>query len=144
VVQGRPIQGGEENGGKLIVCVDPVVENWEYKLAKHSKNYATTHRRTRDMPKDFMNYQACWKNKRMQAIYANTVLPWLDIKAVLVLCFGSICKYKLIDSANMSDDWLAVHVCLGISQCFCLRVATIFAKPFLRASMDAEWSNYVS
>ena len=91
-----------------------------------------------------MDYQACWKNKRMQEIYANTVLLWLDIKATLVLCFGGFCKYKLIDSANMSDDWLAVHICLGISQCFGLRVAANFAKPFLRASMDAEWSNFVS
>jgi hypothetical protein len=51
----------------------------------------------------------------MQEIYDDTVLPWLDIKAASVLYFGGIYKYKLIDSANISDDRLTVHDCPGIS-----------------------------
>jgi hypothetical protein len=54
-----------------------------------------------------MDYLAQWKNKRMQETYANTVLLWPDIKAASVLCFGGICKYKLLDSLRISDDWLA-------------------------------------
>jgi hypothetical protein len=53
-----------------------------------------------------MDYRAHWKNKRMQEIYADTVFPWPDIKASSVLCVGDMCKYKLIESANISDDWL--------------------------------------
>jgi len=123
--------------------VDPSVENSGYKLANHStKKYATTHGR-RGVLKDFMDYRARWKNKRMQDTYADTVLPWPDIKAASSLCFGGICKYKLLDSLRISDEWLAYHVCPGITQCFGMSVAAILAKPLLWASMDEEFSDYV-
>ena len=95
------------------------------------------------MPKDFMDYWARWQSKRIQETYTNTVMPWPDIKAALALCFGSICKYKLKESVNISDEWLAYHVCPGIQQCFGMSVAAILAKPLLWACMDEVWRDYV-
>jgi hypothetical protein len=94
---------------------DPVVANSRSALASHStKKYATTHGRRRGVPKDFMDYRARWRSKRIQEAYTDTVLPWPDIKAALVLCFGGICKYKLKESVNISNEWLADHVCPAI------------------------------
>ena len=72
---------------------DPAVANSHNALANHStKKYATTHGRRRGVPKDFMDYRARWQSKRIQEAYTDTMLPWLDIKAALVLCFGGIHK----------------------------------------------------
>ena len=79
----------------------------------------------------------------MQETYMDTVLPWPDIKAASVLCFGGICKYKLKESVKLSDEWLADHVCPGIQQCFGMSVAAILAKPLLWACMDEVWCDYV-
>jgi len=70
------------------------------------------------VPKDFMDYRACWQSMIIQETYAITVLPWPDIKAALILCFVSKFKYKLKESVNISDEWLVDHVCPGIQQCF--------------------------
>ena len=112
---------------------DPAVANSRNSLANHStKKYATTHGRRRGVPKDMMDYWARWKSNRIQESYNDTVLPWPDIKAASSLCFGGICKHKLKDSVNISDEWLAHHICPGIQQCFGLSVVT-HAKPLLCA-----------
>jgi hypothetical protein len=52
-----------------LFVIDPAVENLEYKLANHStKKFETTHarRRRRGVMKDFTDYRARWKNKRIQ------------------------------------------------------------------------------
>ena len=122
---------------------DPAVANSHNSLANHStKKYVTTHGRTRGVPKDMMDYWARWKSKRIQESYTDTVLPWLDFKAASMLCFGGICKYKLKDSVNISDEWLAHHICPGIQQCFGLRVAAILAKPLLWTCMDEAQHDY--
>lgn len=75
-----------------------------------------------------MDIRARWKShKRIQDTYADTFLPWPDIKAASVLCMGGICKYKLKAGVNISDNWLANHVCPGIQSCFGPRVADILA-----------------
>jgi hypothetical protein len=142
-------KGGLYNAIKSIVksatfVCDPVVANSPNPLANHStKKYATTHGRRRGVPKDFMDYRARWRSKKIQETYTDTVLPWPDIKAASTLCFGGICKYKLKPSVTISDEWLADHVCPAIQQCFGLSVAAILAKPLLWACMDEVWSDYV-
>jgi hypothetical protein len=124
--------------------VDPAASS-NQTLANHStKKYATTHGRRRGVPKDFMDVRARWKaQKRIQDTYADTFLPWPDIKAASVLCLGGICKYKLKSDVNISDNWLSNHVCPGISSCFGPRVAAILAKPLLWAAMDDVWCDYL-
>jgi hypothetical protein len=79
-----------------LFVIDPAVENSEYKLANHStKKFATTHARRRGVMKDFTDYWARWKNKRIQEQYADVVLLWPDIKTASTLCMGGICKYKI-------------------------------------------------
>ena len=63
---------------------DPAVANSRSTLANHStKKYATTHGRRRGVLKDFMDYRARWRSKRIQEVYTDTVLPWPDKG-----CFG--------------------------------------------------------
>jgi hypothetical protein len=51
----------------LLFVIDSAVENSEYKLANHStKKFATTHARRRGVLKDFTDYRARWKIKRIQ------------------------------------------------------------------------------
>ena len=85
------------------------------------------------MPKDFVDYRARWKSKRIQEQYADTVLPWPDIKTASKLCVGGICKYKLKQGCGLSDEWLIAHVAPGIRECFGDGVAAILAKPLLWA-----------
>ena len=93
-----------------LFVLDPTVQNWEYKLANHStKKFATAHGQRRGVPKDFMDYQARWKNKWMQDIYANVILPWPDVKAASALCMGRICKYTIVESCHISNEWLAAR-----------------------------------
>ena len=124
--------------------VDPAASS-DAILANHStKKYATTHGRRRGVSKDFMDVRARWKTqKRIQDTYADTVLPWPDIKAASVLCMGGICKYRIKSGLNISDNWLANHVCPNIQYCFGPRVAAILAKPLLWAAMDESWSDYL-
>ncbi|KAL7513414.1 hypothetical protein ACHAXN_010510, partial [Cyclotella atomus] len=86
----------------LYSCISSIVKSEEFvvdpaassnqTLANHStKKYATTHGRRRGVPKDFMDVRARWKaQKRIQDTYADTFLPWPDIKAASVLCLGGI------------------------------------------------------
>ncbi|KAL9179019.1 hypothetical protein ACHAXT_011992 [Thalassiosira profunda] len=110
-----------------------------YRLGVHStKKFATTHARRRGVPKDFTDYRARWKNKRIQETYADTVLPWPDIKSASKLCMGGICLYKLKPGSGLSDEWLIEHVTPAIRARFDDGVAAILARPLLWACLDAE------
>lgn len=114
------------------------------KLGVHStKKYATTKARSSGVPRDFIDYRARWRNKRMQEIYADTVLPWPDIKTASKLCVGGICMYKLKDGCGLSNEWLSEHVAPAIQQCFGSGVAEILAKPLLWACLDEECASMV-
>ncbi len=93
--------------------------------------------------KDMMDYSARWKSKRIQESSTDTVLPWPDIKAASVLCFGGVRMDNMKESVNISNKWLADHVCPGIQQCFGTSLAAILAKPLLWACMDEVWRDYV-
>eukprot|EP00957_Ditylum_brightwellii_P128977 9839208-Ditylum_brightwellii.AAC.1 len=62
-------------------------------LGTHSfKKFGTTHPQQYGCSKDDVNVRAQWKQKKhQQDIYANVMLPWLDVKVASKLCVGGLC-----------------------------------------------------
>ncbi|KAL7528434.1 hypothetical protein ACHAWF_002554 [Thalassiosira exigua] len=64
-----------------IFVPDPDAANSQYKLGVHStKKYGTAHASRSGTAKDFVDYRARWKSQQIQEEYADTVLPWPNIK----------------------------------------------------------------
>ena len=113
-------------------------------LGMHStRKYGTTRSRRRGTPKDFVDYRARWRIKRMQEKYADVLLPWPDVKAAASLCVGGPVKYKVKEGCGISDEWLVLHVAPGIASQFGNEVAAILAKPLLWAVFDPDISSMV-
>ena len=63
-------------------------------LGSHSiRKLGASESRRRGVPKDDVDYRACWKVKRMQDRYVDIQLTWPDVNAASsMLCQGGVCK----------------------------------------------------
>ena len=122
-----------------------IKEVLEYILGVHStKKLGTTHARRQGVPPEFVDYRARWRvSRKMQEKYADTVMPWPDIKCASKLCVGGACKYKLKNGCGISDDWLVSNVTPSIAAVYGIKVAAILAKPLLWACFDVDRAGMV-
>lgn len=139
-------QNKEANAGKLAFgkYLKAVMQKEAFQrdpkkgnLGTHSiKKLGCTYARRCGCPKDFVDYRARWRQKRMQERYADTQLDWPDVCAASNLCTGGVVLYRAKEGSGITDDWLAREITPGITGSFNESVAAILAKSLVWACFE--------